>query len=278
MPRPLRIVIPGGTGVLGSLLAHYFHSQGHILSTITRFPKPGPGESVHWDAETIGHWAASLEDADLIINLTASSNPQARVRTTALLAQAVSQSIRAPRLWINLSTSDPDPSWEAAVYSASTRATRKILLRLATVMSPHFGLFPRLLRLVRWGFGGEIGNGGQYVGWLHDADFLRAIEFLARREDIDGPIHLTAPDPIPNHQFMSILRDSWSAHHFGLPIPAWLAPAALLKSHPLLPEFLLEAGFNFRFPEWQAASENLVQRWRQRITHPPSTEIDWPVT
>jgi NAD dependent epimerase/dehydratase family enzyme len=261
--QPLRIVIPGGTGVLGSLLAHHFHSQGHIVSTITRYPKPGPGESVHWDAETIGHWTSSLDDADVVINLTAASNPQARSRTTALLARAISQSASAPRLWINLSTSDPDESWEDAVYSTDTRATRKILLRLAPVMSPHFGLFPRLLRLVRWGFGGEIGTGDQYVGWLHEFDLLRAIEFLAGREDIDGPVHLTSPSPIPNHQFMSLLSDAWCASHFGLPIPAWLAPANLLQSHEVVPDRLLAAGFSFHFPEWREASENLVNRWRQ---------------
>lgn len=258
----LRIVIPGGTGVLGTLLARHFHGQGHVLSTITRFPKPGPGESVHWDSETIGHWAASFEEADIVINLAASLVPEARMRTTRLVAEAIGQCARPPRVWMNASFNEPDLAWEDCVSSASTPKTRKILLRMAPVMSPEFGSFPRYLRLVRWGLGGEIGSGEQFVDWIHDFDFLRAVEFLALREDVDGAVHLTSPYPLPNHQFMELLRESWCTNYFGLRVPGWLAPARILRSRRLVPERLTGAGFVFHFPGWQEAAEDLVRRWR----------------
>jgi len=261
--RQLRIVIPGGTGVVGTLLARHFHEQGHALSTITRFPKPGPGESVHWDGETMGHWASSFEDADVVINLTASLDPAARLRTARLVGEAIGQCLRAPRVWMNASFSEPDPAWEECVSSAATPVTRKILLRLAPVMNPQVGPFPGYLRLVRWGLGGEIGSGEQYVDWIHDFDFLRAVEFLAEREEMEGPVHLTSPCPLPNHRFMALLRDAWCTSYFGVPIPGWLAPAKVLRSRRVAPESLVAAGFEFHFPGWRAASEDLVRRWRQ---------------
>jgi NAD dependent epimerase/dehydratase family enzyme len=259
----MRIVIPGGTGVLGALLARHFHGQGHEIATITRFPKPGPGESVHWDAETIGPWAASLEDADAVINLAATRTPEARMRTTRLVAEAIGQCRRAPRVWMNASFSEPDAAWEECVCSARTPETRKILLRMAPVMSPEFGDFPWYLRLVRWGLGGEIGSGEQWVDWIHDFDFLRAVEFLAAREGMEGAVHLTAPCALPNHRFMEILREAWCRDHFGVRIPGWLTPQRVLRSREVRPERLLDCGFGFCFPGWQGAAEDLVGRWRR---------------
>jgi NAD dependent epimerase/dehydratase family enzyme len=260
--RQLRIVIPGGTGVLGSLLARHFHEAGHALATITRFPKPGPGESIHWDAETIGPWVSSLEGADVVINLTASADPVARIRTTQLVAAAIGECERAPRVWMNAGFSEPEAAWEECVTSTWTPQTRKIILRLAPVMSPDFGSFPGYLRLVRWGLGGEIGSGEQFVDWIHESDFLRAVEFLAGREEIEGSVHVTSPCALPNHEFMAILRDAWCTSYFGLPIPGWLAPARVLRSRNVVPASLLAAGFAFHFPGWRGAAEELVRRWR----------------
>jgi uncharacterized protein (TIGR01777 family) len=308
LARPLRIVIPGGTGRIGVLLARHFHQLGHSVSTITRFPKPSDWEAIHWDAENPGVWVSALEDADLIINLAGRSHfcrytaanrasiLHSRVRTTELLAQAISECAHPPRLWMNASTTDLyasshdhevgeylygmadnefnfAKSWEAAVQSLPTPNTRKICFRLAPVMKPDSGLFVFLLGLVRWGFGGEMGNGEQYVDWVHDFDFIRAIEFLLEHDQIHGAVNITSPCPIPNHQFMCNLRRAWCTSYFGLPAPAWLVRAAtfalrvqpelVLKSRRVVPKRLLESGFAFHFPEWRGACENLVERWRQ---------------
>jgi uncharacterized protein (TIGR01777 family) len=310
--RPLRIVIPGGTGHLGMLLGRHFHELGHSVATITRFPKPHAWEAVHWDAENMGYWASSLEGADAVINLagrsmvcryTANNKKSilhSRVRTTQLLADAIDQCSNPPRVWLNASSANIYPhslacamdedsdlaasskwqfsrdvanAWEQAVFSSPTPRTRKILLRLAPVMSPETsGAFNCLLRLVRLGLGGEIGDGEQYVCWLHDFDFIRAIEFLIERDHLQGPVNMVAPNPMPNHQFMCNLRRAWCTSYFGLPAPEWLVqlvsfmirtePELLLKSRRVVPGQLLKAEFSFHFPEWRGACENLVQRWR----------------
>jgi uncharacterized protein (TIGR01777 family) len=313
----LRIVIAGGTGQLGSMLARHFHQQGHSVSTITRFPRPHPWEAIHWDTETMGPWAAALDGADVVLNLagrsvncryTASNRRvifTSRVRTTQLIGEAISLCAQPPGLWLNASTvtiyrhaldrpmdeftgelggNEPDApanwrfsievatAWEQALDAFPAPHTRKIALRMAPVMSPDSGgIFDTLLRLVRFGLGGASGSGQQYVSWIHDIDFIRAIEFLMARNDIFGVVNITSPNPIPNSQFMCCLRRSWCTSYVGLPSPAWLLaigafllrtePELVLKSRRVVPARLLNSGFDFHFPDWRGASENLVARW-----------------
>jgi hypothetical protein len=265
LARQLRIVIPGGTGRLGHLLADYFHSLGHSVSSITRFPKPMPWEPVHWDSESLGHWTSSLESADAVINVSAAANLDARIRTTSLIATTISQCQYPPRVWLNLSSADPDPEWEAAVFGVATPTTRKVLLRVSQMMHPAFGVFPSLLRLVRWGFGGEIGSGEQSVSWIHDLDFIRLVEFLISSDGVEGPVNVSAPMPLVNHEFMAEMREAWSSNYFGVSMPAWLIrDKRMLESVRVFPEVLSDAGFRFEFPEWAEAARDLVLRWRQR--------------
>lgn len=217
-----------------------------------------------------------------------------------MLSEAISHCVQPPAIWINASTAaiyreafedDRDEAgeladdsnfrakasrmWEAAAFAHATPMTRKIFLRAAPVMSPESGSeFDKLLRLVRLGIGGEIGDGEQFVSWIHDFDFVRAVDFLIARQDIDGPVNIAAPAALPNHQFMCNMRRAWCTSYFGLPIPKWLVeassfvlrtePELVLGSQRVIPRRLLEAGFSFDFPEWRGACENLVERWRRR--------------
>ncbi len=231
---------------------------------------------------------------------------ESRVRTTRLIGEAIGQCVQPPKLWLNASTAtiyrhaldrpmdefsgelggnEPDAparwrfsiqvatAWEEALQSSHTPETRKVALRMAPVMSPDAGgVFDTLLWLVRCGLGGASGSGEQYVSWIHDIDFIRAIEFLMARNDIFGVVNLTAPNPIPNAQFMCCLRRSWCTSYFGLPAPEWMLavggfllrtePELVLKSRRVVPARLLKSGFDFHFPVWRGASENLVARWR----------------
>jgi hypothetical protein len=164
--------------------------------------------------------------------------------------------------------------WEAAFFSTETRRTRKVALRSAITFSPVAGnAFAVLLNLVRFSLGGTQGNGRQFVSWIHELDFARAVEFLVFREDMDGPVNLAAPNPLPNREFMAILRDAWGIPN-GLPAPAPLIELAaiflrteselVLKSRRVVPDRLLNVGFQFRFPDWPDAAEDLVFRWRHR--------------
>jgi hypothetical protein len=163
--------------------------------------------------------------------------------------------------------------WEEAQAKADAPKTRKVALRTSMMMSPdRDGIFDVMLGLVRKGLGGNAGDGKQYVSWIHDRDFVRAIDFLIEHEDMRGAVNIASPGPLPQREFMRALREAWGTR-MGLPATKWMLEIGawalrtdtelLLKSRRVIPERLREAGFEFSFPEWSEASRDLVKRWRQ---------------
>jgi uncharacterized protein (TIGR01777 family) len=232
-----------------------------------------------------------------------------RVESTTTIGRAIAECNEPPRVWLQASTAtiyahrydapndehtgilgggEPDApdtwrfsidvarAWERQLDDAETPRTRKVAMRSAMVMSPdRGGVFDVLLGLVRRGLGGAIGDGKQYVSWLHDEDFAAAVEFLLERDDISGPVNLASPSPLPNRAFMAGLRKAWGAH-VGLPAAEWMVELGtfalrteselVLKSRRVTPARLLEAGFGFQHPTWEDAARDLVDRWRRRKT------------
>jgi uncharacterized protein len=230
---------------------------------------------------------------------------ESRVESTAAVGQAIAACAEPPRVWLQASTAtiyahrydapndertgilggdEPDVPdtwrfsidvarmWEHELDAAVTTRTRKVAMRSAMIMSPdRGGVFDVLLGLVRRGLGGTIGDGRQYVSWLHDEDFARAVQFLIERDDLAGPVNLASPSPLPNREFMRALRDTWGIR-VGLPAPAWLLEVGtfvmrseselVLKSRRVVPGRLLDAGFEFRHATWKEAARDLVARWR----------------
>jgi len=170
---------------------------------------------------------------------------------------------------------DVATSWERAFFESETPDTRKIALRTAVVMSPESGgAFETLCNVVRLGLGGSQGSGRQLVSWIHERDFAEAVEFLIGRTDLDGCINVSSPQPLPNRDFMAVLRRAYGAP-IALPATGWMLEIGafflrtetelILKSRRVVPRRLLEAGFDFRFPEWSDAAADLVlRRWARR--------------
>ncbi|MGA3131543.1 MAG: TIGR01777 family oxidoreductase [Terracidiphilus sp.] len=322
--RPLRIVLPGGSGQVGRGLAQFFQERGHHVTVLTRGPYAAPWPTVHWDSQTLGPWVEALEGADVCINLAGRSINcryternrrelyDSRIGSTRLLHQAFACLVNPPRLWMNASTAtiyrhsldkamdeatgelggnefiSPRrraskkwnwtiqlvKDWESAFFGAATPRTRKIAMRTSLVFSPASGsVFAALSNLVRAGLGGTQGSGRQFVSWIHEADFARAIEFLIEREEIDGSVNLAAPNPLPNREFMAALREAWEMPN-GLWAPAPVIEIGsfflrteselILKSRRVVPGRLLDSGFEFEFPTWPEAAADLVRQWRQR--------------
>jgi hypothetical protein len=149
-----------------------------------------------------------------------------------------------------------------------------VVLRSAVVLGAAPGsAFAVLSRLVRLGLGGTQGNGRQFVSWIHETDYARAVEFLIEREELDGPFNIAAPNPLTNREFMAALRLAWDAPN-GLPAPSLAIklgaiflrtePELVLQSCRVVPGRLLDAGFDFQFPQWSEAAEDLVRQWRNR--------------
>ncbi len=315
----LRIVIPGGTGQVGQILARHFHEQGHSVTVLARHPKPAEWNTVLWNASDLGSWALALDGADVVINLAGRSVncrynaanrreiKNSRTITTGLVGQAIARSAHPPPVWLNASTAtiyrhaldqsmdettgvlggdepsvpskwnfsvDVATSWERALFAADTPRTRKVALRSAMIMSPDpGGIFDTLLRLVRFGLGGAAASGQQFVSWIHDVDFLRAVDFLISHEELSGPVNVASPSPVPNRHFMRCLRQAWCTQYIGIPASEWMLEIGalvvrtetelILKSRRVIPRRLLNSGFDFHFPNWRAASKDLVERWRQ---------------
>ncbi len=128
------------------------------------------------------------------------------------------------------------------------------------------GVFDVLSGLVRLGLGGKQGAGTQYVSWIHETDFVRAMDLLIARDDLSGILNLASPNPLPNRDFMRALRDAWGIP-IGLSLPGWMLEIGalvmrtetelVLKSRRVVPGRLLAAGFQFLFPEWPAAAREL---------------------
>ena len=332
-PRPLRIVLPGGSGQVGQALARHFQQQGHHVTVLTRGPYAAPWQTVHWDGEQTGPWTEYLEGADACINLAGRSvncrydaaNRQAiydsRIQSTQLLGRVIASLAEPPRVWLNASAATiyeraldangvdlpldeatgelggDKPSanakppanrwlqrrgfssrvardWEAAFFAAETPRTRKVALRSAVVLSPTAGsAFGVLSNLVRLSLGGRQGNGRQFVSWIHEADYARAVEFIISHEELQGPVNIAAPNPLPNREFMAALRWAWDVPN-GVPAPSLAIklgaiflrtePELVLQSCRAVPGRLLDAGFEFQFPAWPEAAEDLVRQWKSR--------------
>jgi uncharacterized protein (TIGR01777 family) len=311
----VKVVIPGGTGQVGTILNRALTAVGHEVVVLTR--KPTRKGELPWDGATLGPWAEAIDGSEVVVNLAGRSvncrytraNLRAmmdsRVNSARVVSEAIAGAARPPRVWLQMSTATvyahrfdapndeatgviggaepgvPDywgysveiaKAWELAQEQADTPHTRKVALRAAMVMSPdRGGVFDVLTRLARLGLGGPIAGGAQYMSWIHEQDFVRAVEFLIDRDDLTGPVNLAAPAPLPQRDFMRALRAAWGVP-VGLPATRWMSELGafalrsdtelLLKSRRVVPGRLLDAGFTFDHPMWPEAAADLAQRVR----------------
>jgi uncharacterized protein (TIGR01777 family) len=311
----MKIIIPGGSGKVGTVLARALHGEGHEVVVLSRNPLPAPWRMIKWDGETIGKWAEEFEGADAIINLAGQSvncryTPEnrklitdSRLKSTKVVGQAILQAWTPPRVWLQASTAtiyshrydapndeetgiiggaetnvpdawrfsiDVATSWERALKESPTPNTRRVAMRSAIVMHPDAGSpFDIILRLVKLGLGGAAGDGKQFMSWIHETDFVRAVLWLIEHEELEGPVNLASPNPLPNAEFMAVLREAWG-HPFGIPAPELMLEVGarlfgsetelILKSRRVVPTKLLGSGFQFEFPTWPEAAKELVKR------------------
>jgi len=308
----MKVVIPGGSGHLGTILSRAFREEGHDVVVLSRRPRRSAWPVVPWDGETLAEWAKEIDGADAVLNLagrsvncryTAANRQQifeSRVRSTRVIGAAIARCARPPRVWLQSSTAtiyahrydaandersgilggeephvpsawrfstDVARAWEAALDAAVVSDTRKVALRSAIVMSSDSGgVFEVLHRLVRLGLGGRAGDGRQFVSWIHHADFTRAVGWLIEHDEVAGPVNLAAPLPLPQAEFMRVLREAAGAP-VGLPATSWMLELGaivlrtetelILKSRRVVPARLLEGGFTFRHASWPEAARDL---------------------
>ena len=253
-----RIVIAGGTGFLGRNLARTLAAYDCDVVLISRRPPAvsGPWRHAAWAARTLGDWAAELDGAAALVNLTGRSvdcikSPdhcdeilRSRVESTRALGRAVRAVDTPPPVWVQMSTAhivgDPPevvcdessadgfglaPSvgraWEDAFAEAVLPTMRPVILRTSFVLGKTGGALPKLSAVTRLGLGGRAGHGRQGISWIHENDMNRLFLRAITDEQTQGVYLATAPNPVSNAQFMRALRRALGIP-FGLPAAAWM--------------------------------------------------------
>ncbi|HEY3932303.1 MAG TPA: TIGR01777 family oxidoreductase [Verrucomicrobiae bacterium] len=220
-----------------------------------------------------------------------------RVDSTRAIGEAIAKCNQPPRVWLNCSSATiykhtfdtpmnesgemgatPEAKdefsievirqWERALDEAQTPGTRKVALRITLVLGKNGGVFPVLRRLARLGLGGKMGSGEQFVSWIHEEDFCRAVEWIIANENLSGAINLAAPNPLPNVETMRLIREACGVP-FGLPATEWMLEVGafflrtetelILKSRRVVPGKLLASGFQFQFPDLRGALKDLCE-------------------
>lgn len=300
----MKVVLAGGSGALGRALSADLTARGHEVVVLSRTPRPGPYRQVGWDGRTVGDWAGELEDA-AVVNLAGElvdRRPtrrnlelliRSRVEPTAALREATRRLDRPVPALVQASTlaiygdrgdelleegaapGDGPPqmvdvatAWEAS--AAGANAERLVVLRTGIVLDAGTPALDRLLGLARWGLGGRVGDGRQWVSWIHVDDWLVVVRrALEPGSSIDGVVHATGPQPVTNADLMSALRRT-VGRPAAPPTPRGLVRlgAVLLRTDPALaltgrravPRRLLDEGFEFAHPSLDEALGDLVGR------------------
>lgn len=297
-----KIIIAGGTGFLGELLQGFFREKGCTVKVLSR--QAGEHHLV-WNAKTLGAWQEELDGADALINLAGKSvncrytkrNKQiivsSRTDTTALLGEAIARCEKPPRIWLNASTAtiyrdtrgdapanteaegeigddfsmNVAKSWEKVFFEANTPQTKKAAMRIAIAYGMGGGAFPVVLSLAKKGLCSAQAGGQQWVSWVHELDFCRAVAFILEKE-MQGAVNICAPNPLRNQALYRELRRVIQPL-FCLPQPKWMLQFGalimgtetelILKSRKVYPQRLLKEGFEFSFPKLPEALDDLLR-------------------
>jgi len=299
-----KIIIAGGSGFLGSLLIKKYDTGNNEIVILTRRKsyKHKNISYVNWDAVTLSDWLADLEGGDIIINLvgksvncryTESNKKEiidSRVNATLAIGRAINKLKQPPKVWINAGSAaifgnsgdeikdeysetgngfSPGvcKQWEAAFNSIETPYTRKIFLRIGLVLQKNEGLLKPFTRLVKFGLGGKIGSGEQYLSWIHEKDFIKVVEVAISNEAIKGIVHCTSPFPVTNKDFMKALRLVCNMP-FGIPGPAPFTKIGatligteaelVLTGRRVVSKVLEEKKFRFEYENLENALRDLI--------------------
>jgi uncharacterized protein (TIGR01777 family) len=299
-----RVVLAGGSGFLGRALAAEFARAGYEPVVLTRKARGNSRvRQVEWDGRNVGAWARELEGAAAVVNLAGRSvdcrhTPkhrreivESRVGSVEAVGRAIEKCAEPPKVYVQAASlavygdagrrvcDESAPAgrgfpvevclrWESAFDSLELPATRKVLLRVGFVLGRGGGALPRLARLARLYLGGTIGEGHQYISWLHVRDFCRLVLWCVEHREAEGVFNATGPCPVTNAEFMCelrcALRRPWSPR-----VPAWLVrlgslllrtePALALEGRRCLPDRLVESHFKFLYTNLESALADLLQ-------------------
>lgn len=300
----MRILIIGGSGFIGRALIKRLLETGHEVSVLSRRPQavhlPSAVAVYPWDGRRGAPWAEVLAEMDAVVNLAGANlgagrwTPQrkqtfltSRVWSGEAVVEAFSLAPRKPSVLLQASavgyygpcgdeiiTEDAPPGkdflaqlcmqWEASTQPVEAWGVRRVLLRTGIVLAKDSLALKRLVLPIRWGVGGPLGSGRQWMPWIHIADQIEAMLFLLQHEQARGPFNLTAPNPVRNADFGRTLARVMR-RPFWLPVPALALRLMLgemstvvLDGQRAIPRRLLELGYRFKFEDLELALRDLL--------------------
>lgn len=289
------VVVTGSSGLIGTALKRALEQGGHRMVPMVR--SQASGDAVRWDPDRGEIDAGGLEGVGALVHLAGegignkrwndaqkAKIKDSRVRGTTLLAETLAKLGKPPKVLLSGSavgfygdrgdevlteTSRPGQgflaqvcvAWEAATAPAKEGGIRVSHLRTGIVLSKSGGALPKMLTPFKLGLGGKLGPGAQWMSWIALEDEVAAIVHLLGDEAPDGPVNLTAPNPVTNADFTKTLGQAIGrptvlpAPKFGLKaiLGAEMAGELLLASQRALPTRLLDSGYTFRQPDLDEA-------------------------
>lgn len=293
----MKIVVAGASGLIGKALVRALHARGDQVTTLVRRPVKLEGAStVQWDGLE-GAWSSALEGADAVVNLAGAGVAdhrwtseykrlilESRTKSTRALVEAIRKASAKPRVLVNASavgfygdrgddvldeSATPGGDFLAGVCKAweeeaAEADVRSVFLRTGVVLAREGGALAKMLPPFKAFVGGPVGNGRQWVAWIHLDDEVAAILWALDHEELKGPVNLAAPKAVTMSEFAKGLgkvlhRPSWA------PVPVAALKllvgefaGVLVASQRVSPQALLRSGFTFRFPELLPALEDLL--------------------
>lgn len=308
----MRIILAGGSGLIGRELTELLSSEGDEVIILSRNPVkvtglPRSARAVQWDGKSVQDWGKLIEESDAVVNLTGENLSgegflpsrwsserklrlvQSRVNSGKVLTQAIDTSAHKPSVFVQasgigfygtlqtktLTESDPpgddflanlSKEWEASSQAVEAMGVRRVVVRNGVVLSTRGGALPLILLPHRLYVGGPLGNGRQVYSWIHISDEVRAIQFLLHNNEATGVFNLTSPNPLPNKEFEKTIASVMKRPYY-LPVPGIAMRLALgevallvLEGQKVIPQKLLSAGFEFKYPFLEDALRNLLSR------------------
>jgi uncharacterized protein len=300
---PMTVAISGSTGLIGSALVESLRSDGHRVRRLVRSQTGTRSQHVTWNPATGTLDPQALADVDAVVNLAGENIGErwsrekkrkirdSRVKGTRLLASTLGRLSPPPRVMLSASgvgvygdrgdelLDEESPAgqgdfmaevgreWEAATEPAEQAGVRVVKTRFGVVLSPKGGALPRMLTPFRFGVGGRIGSGKQWMSWIALPDLVSALRFAIRNTALEGAVNVTSPNPVTNADFAATLGEVLRRPAL-IPVPApalrlvygEMAEVTLLASQRMYPGRLLAAGFSFRYPELADALRAVLDR------------------
>lgn len=302
MTERMQVGITGASGLIGTALSEHLRASGHQVTPIVR-RTPGADE-IGWDPAAGRLAADDLAPLDAVVHLAGAGIGdhrwtddykrtllRSRVDGTTLLANVMAElGDHGPRVLLSGSAigfygdrgdeivdeqstagtgflAEICQAWEASTRAAESAGIRVAHLRTGIVLSPDGGALAKMLPVFKFGVGGRFGSGDQWMSWISIADEVRAIGHLLTA-DIEGPVNLTAPNPVTNRTFTSTLGDVLNRPSF-VPVPKFgpklllggeLADALLFEGQRVDATVLRDDDFSFEHPDLTTALRAVLGR------------------